>query len=95
MSHDTSYYLIEVVTKAGLTVCREYLYIKTGGVKSDITIWNGGCIIFKNYDIIDGVFSSGMQMFNIIQQLQATLKNWSHPETRHRHHAWCEVWFNT
>ena len=38
MSHDTSYYLIEVVTKAGLTVCREYLYIKTGGVKSDITI---------------------------------------------------------
>ena len=38
MSHDTSYYLIEVVTKAGLTVCHEYLYIKTGRVKRDTTI---------------------------------------------------------
>jgi hypothetical protein len=65
MSHDTSYYLIEVVTKAGLTVCHEYLYIKTGRVKRDTTIWNTGCILFKNYDIVDGVFSSGMQKFNI------------------------------
>ena len=24
MSHDTSYYLIEMVTKTGLTVCHEY-----------------------------------------------------------------------
>ena len=65
MSHDTSYYLIEVVTKAGLTVCHEYLYIKTGRGKRDITIWNTGCILFKNYDIIDRVFSCGMQKFNI------------------------------
>jgi len=35
----------------------EYSYIKTDRVQHHLSIWNGGCIIFRNYNVIDGVYN--------------------------------------
>lgn len=45
-------------------IYHEYSYIKASRVQH-LFLWNGGCTIFKKNDIIDGVFSPSMHMYNV------------------------------